>query len=98
MADEPDHDKARNARFKLLVHEDPENDSLILYVDFRSVHLRLLWRDSQRQDVIDLLQANNAMWFLDRGHLEHEVQKNAAQIDTDLTSLFPEDDTTEESQ
>lgn len=95
MADEqPDPERSRNARFKLLVHEDPENDLLILYVDFRHVHVRLMWKDSERQDVEDLLAQGT--WFLDRGHLEHEIQKNAAQIDADLSSLFPEE--TEESE
>ena len=89
MGSDPDPDKARNARFKLLVHEDPDNDQLMLYVDYRHVHVRLTWKDGERQDVVDLLAQGT--WFLERGHLEHEIQKNAAQIDKDLNDLFPED-------
>lgn len=85
-----DPEKGRNARFKLLVHEDPENDQLILYVDFNSVHVRLMWKDSERQDVEDLLQQGT--WFLERGHQECLIQKEAAQIDSDLTGLFPEEE------
>lgn len=90
VATEPDPDKSRNARFKLLIHEDPNNDSLVLYVDFRSVHVRVMWKDSERQDVEDLLAQGT--WFLERGHLEYEVQRSAAQIDGDLGALFPDDE------
>lgn len=78
-----------DARFKILVHEDPDDDTLILYVDYRNVHVRLLWRDGEREDVISLLSQGH--WFIERGHMEHEIQKNAAQIDADLGSLFPEE-------
>jgi hypothetical protein len=92
MADEPDDKpkKTRNARFKLLVHEDPDNDQLILYVDYRSVHVRMIWRDSERSDVEDLLAQGT--WFLDRGHQELLIQQGSSQIDTDLASLFPEEE------
>jgi hypothetical protein len=86
---EPNPDMSRNAKFKLLVHEDPSNDSLMLYVDFRHVHVRLAWKDSERQDVVDLLAQGT--WFLERGHLEYEVSRNSAQIDHDLQDLFPDD-------
>ena len=88
-----DPERSRNARFKLLVHEDPENDQLILYVDFNSVHVRLMWKDGERSDVEDLLAQGT--WFLDRGHLEHTVQRMSAEIDGDLTGLFVADGETE---
>lgn len=89
MASEPDPEKSRNARFKLLVHEDPNNDSLVLYVDYRHVHVRLMWKDSERQDVEDLLAQGT--WFLERGHMEHLIQQGSSQIDKDLSALFPDD-------
>ena len=79
MASEPDPERTRNARFKLLVHEDPDNDQLILYVDFNHVHVRLMWKDAERQDVEDLLQQGT--WFLERGHQEHLIQQGSSQID-----------------
>lgn len=91
MADnQPDPERSRNARFKILIHEDPDNDQMVLYVDFRHVHVRLMWKDGERQDVEDLLA--QGAWFLERGHLEYEVHKNATQIDGDLAGLFPEVD------
>lgn len=87
---DPNPERSRNARFKILVHEDPDNDTLILYVDWHHVHVRMIWKDSERQDVADLLAQGT--WFLERGHQEHLIQQASCQIDSDLQGLFPEEE------
>ena len=87
MADEPD----TSASFKLMVDPDPKKDVLVLYIKYRNVYVRLQWRDAERDDVADLMQQKDPLWFLERGHLEYEVHRSSCEIDGDLSSLFSDD-------
>lgn len=89
MADEPDDTKAS---YKLVVNPNPDKDELSLYVHYRNVWVRLQWKDSEQQDVRDLLSQEDRFWFLDRGHLEYEVHRQSFQIDGDIDSLLSETD------
>lgn len=80
------------ASFRLVVNPDPRKDTLVLYMKYRGVYLQLSWSDADRQDVRDLFSVEDPLWFLDRGHLEYEVHRQSAEIDTDLHTLFPEVD------
>jgi len=89
---DPNDPEGRMARFKLILPDNPESsDELRLMFSFPSagVHLRLMWPDANRKEVLNLLEY--AKPLLEKCHLEYEVAKEATEIDTDLTNLFPDD-------
>lgn len=85
------------ATFRLHLPEDlAENDTLRFDLSFRNVRITVIWKDGERQDLIDVIAKQGTEWFVDRGHLELEVARQALQIDGDLSRLFPDDDIDEE--
>lgn len=85
------------ATFRLHLPEDlAENDTLRFDLGFRNVRITVIWKDSERQDLLDVVRKDGTEWFVERGHLELEVARQALQIDGDLSRLFPDDDIDEE--
>lgn len=94
---EEDKDPNRMATFRLHLPEDvTKSDALRFDLSFRNVRITVIWRDSERQDLIDVIAKSGTEWFVERGHLELEVARQALQIDGDLSRLFPDDEIDEE--
>ncbi len=90
MADDA-NDPERMARFRLVLPDDPAgSDMLRLEFNFLDIKLRLLWPDSQRNEVLNLLE--HARPMLAKCHMEYEVAKEATEIDRDLNQLFPDEE------
>lgn len=90
MSEEDPND--RMAKFRLVLPENPEsNDVLHLEFNFLEgrIRLRLMWPDSDRNEVLNLLEYARPM--LEKCHLEYEVARQATEIDKDLGLLFPDD-------
>lgn len=82
-----EEDPSRNAEYRILIPEDPNDDELVVELSYRDIAARVMWKDGKRQDLIDLIA--QAEWFVQRAHVEYEVHRQATEIDSDLDALFP---------